>query len=227
MTKKNPIAFLFEHREKILEIIMDNLFNLENAWKQFNAELPKIRRVMNFTEFENYIVYVPLVDKEIRKFKDENERLKFEVQKLKADLSSRTLVDKGVRKFKDGKDLELEVRKLKAELKSKIKIQNLLNSKIDELYYENDSLKNDLEKTKEELKERLQQGWVMAGVQAGEGWSRIPKKIEGWSVEYRKNYFRLYKRINGKLQWVYLGKIWDEIKAREKIEKKLEEIESS
>ena len=93
-----------------------------------------------------------------------------------------------------------------------------INSKLSELYYENDSLKM-------ELNERLQQGWVKAGVNVGTGWSQIPKNFEGWTVQFRDPYFKLYKKIDGKLQSVHLGKYWDETKAREKIRKKIEEIE--
>lgn len=45
-------------------------------------------------------------------------------------------------------------------------------------------------------------------------------KIDGWNVVESGGYFRAFRRLNGKLQGVYIGKVFDEEKARERIRAK-------
>ena len=45
-------------------------------------------------------------------------------------------------------------------------------------------------------------------------------KVDGWNVVESGGYFRAFRRLNGKLQGVYIGKVFDPEKAREKIRKK-------
>ncbi len=46
----------------------------------------------------------------------------------------------------------------------------------------------------------------------------IPKRLDGWGVQFKGGYYRLNKRINGKLKWLHLGRTWDVKTARSKIE---------
>ncbi|CAK0775976.1 hypothetical protein CCP3SC15_530005 [Gammaproteobacteria bacterium] len=46
-----------------------------------------------------------------------------------------------------------------------------------------------------------------------------PKTFEGWTVHTdEKGYTRLHKKVNGKVRGVYIGRHWDENKARERID---------
>lgn len=48
--------------------------------------------------------------------------------------------------------------------------------------------------------------------------SPAPKTFMGWSVQTgRDGYIRLHQRLGGKVRSVYVGKVWDEAKARERI----------
>ncbi len=46
----------------------------------------------------------------------------------------------------------------------------------------------------------------------------IPKRINGWGVQLRGNYYRLFKKINGKVKWIHIGRDWNIETARKKIE---------
>jgi len=48
-------------------------------------------------------------------------------------------------------------------------------------------------------------------------------KVGTWSVQKSGGYYRLFKRIGGKVRGIYLGKSFDPVKAREKIAAKLAE----
>jgi len=45
----------------------------------------------------------------------------------------------------------------------------------------------------------------------------IPKQLDGWGVQLKGNYYRLFKKIRGKVKWIHIGKKWDPDLARKKI----------
>lgn len=51
-----------------------------------------------------------------------------------------------------------------------------------------------------------------------------PHVIDGWSIQFSGGYYRMFRRINGKLHGIYLGKKLDEELAREKIKRKMEDL---
>jgi hypothetical protein len=52
-----------------------------------------------------------------------------------------------------------------------------------------------------------------------QGTVQPPKNFEGWTVQTAQDgYIRLYRRVNGEVTSIYLGKTWDPEKAHAKIE---------
>ncbi len=52
------------------------------------------------------------------------------------------------------------------------------------------------------------------------------KNFEGWTIQKSKQgEFRLFKSINAKMHGIYIGRVWDEDKARVKIQWKLKQLE--
>ncbi|MCP4158253.1 MAG: hypothetical protein GY757_61705 [bacterium] len=45
----------------------------------------------------------------------------------------------------------------------------------------------------------------------------VPKRVDGWGVQLRGQYYRMFKKINGKVKWIHIGKKWNTEIAREKI----------
>jgi len=45
----------------------------------------------------------------------------------------------------------------------------------------------------------------------------VPKHVGGWGVQLKGNYYRLYKKIDGKLKWIHIGRNWNLDLAQEKI----------
>jgi len=45
----------------------------------------------------------------------------------------------------------------------------------------------------------------------------VPKRFRGWGVQMNNGYYRLFKKINGKVRWIYIGKQWNQSAAGEKI----------
>ena len=44
-----------------------------------------------------------------------------------------------------------------------------------------------------------------------------PKRFRGWGVQLNKGYYRLFKKIDGKVRWIYIGKKWNQSIADEKV----------
>jgi hypothetical protein len=47
----------------------------------------------------------------------------------------------------------------------------------------------------------------------------VPKRVDGWGVQLRGNYYRLFKKIDGKLKWIHIGRKWDVDLAKAKIKR--------
>jgi len=47
----------------------------------------------------------------------------------------------------------------------------------------------------------------------------IPTHVEGWGVQLKDPYYRLFKKIDGKVKWIHIGKKWDQKLALDKISK--------
>lgn len=45
----------------------------------------------------------------------------------------------------------------------------------------------------------------------------VPKHVDGWGVQLKGNYYRLFKKINGKLKWIHIGRKWNVDLAKGKI----------
>ena len=45
----------------------------------------------------------------------------------------------------------------------------------------------------------------------------VPKRINGWGIQFKWPYYRLFKKIHGKVRWIYIGKDWIEYLAVKKI----------
>jgi len=44
-----------------------------------------------------------------------------------------------------------------------------------------------------------------------------PKRFKGWGVQLNRGYYRLFKKIGGKVKWIYIGKKWSQTAASKKI----------
>ena len=54
---------------------------------------------------------------------------------------------------------------------------------------------------------------------------KVPKRISGWTVQKAKDgYFRCYRKIRNRVRCIYVGKVFDEAKARDRIIEKEKEL---
>ncbi len=118
----------------------------------------------------------------------------------------------------DGKFAELKEENIK------------LSEELGRVRQEKDGLEKELGRVRQFLNERME-AKVENNEMADKGVSAIqknthnlemetvPKRVNGWGVQLRGQYYRLFKKIKGKVKWIHIGKDWDIGIAREKIER--------
>lgn len=121
-------------------------------------------------------------------------------------------------------DTKKELENVKTDLAEKKRINEKKDLELKKVHEEKARIQKELEKVKQELSERLMQGWINIGVKEGIGLSEIPKNFEGWTVNFQDPYFRLFKKIDGKTKCIYLGRRFDIDKAKKKIKQKYDDM---
>ncbi|ETR66574.1 MAG: hypothetical protein OMM_12626 [Candidatus Magnetoglobus multicellularis str. Araruama] len=56
---------------------------------------------------------------------------------------------------------------------------------------------------------------------------RVIKRINGWGVQFKYPYYRIFKKINGKVKWFYIGKKFSNELSLCKIEKFFKDTENN
>jgi len=79
---------------------------------------------------------------------------------------------------------------------------------------------------KEKGLDKVRQKSVLHSANAQQKPETAPKRFKGWGVQLNRGYFRLFKKINGKVRWIYIGKKWNQDDAEEKI-RRFESINST
>ncbi len=109
-----------------------------------------------------------------------------------------------------------------------------LSEELGKVRQERDELEKELGKVRQSLNERMQ-AKVENNEMKDKGVSvnhanmpnslpnlemeTVPKRVNGWGVQLRGQYYRLFKKIKGRVKWIHIGKDWNEGIAREKIER--------
>jgi len=82
---------------------------------------------------------------------------------------------------------------------------------------QNSELQKELNKVKLKNKELYDRLNKVKGVDKKESTDQEKKNIDGWSIQKSGGYYRLFKKIAGKVHGIYLGKTIDEEIAKNKI----------
>lgn len=108
-------------------------------------------------------------------------------------------------KLKENEQLKEELQKIEMEKKQLIQEKELLSMNMQKLSSESMSLKES-EKNETVKDENATD-------------KKIPQQVGGWGVQLKKPYYRLFKKINGKVKWIHVGRKWDHKLAWDKIQK--------
>jgi uncharacterized membrane protein len=142
-----------------------------------------------------------LLAKELPKIK---EVTKFNT--FKGYIKTLLIVDK---KLKEKEQLKEELQKCEMENKQLIQEKESMAAELKKLASENKPLKES-ETIKKEMVKTKNENVIN---------KKIPQQLEGWGVQLKDPYYRLFKKINGKVKWIHVGRKWDHKLALDKIRK--------
>ncbi len=184
-----------------LEIILP-AYNEHGAKKAYemlvNGALPEMGKIA-YTTFKQYL---PVFMKVFEKFR------------IKINEDSQKIVNFETELEQDRQKIDKLEKELAASQEDRQKIATELEETRTELEQDRQKIDN-LEKQLAEIRDSQK------GSQRDSQKMTIPKKIEAdgkyWSVTLKQGYYRMYKKINGKMKWLYVGKEWNPEIAKAKI----------
>ncbi|MDM8515601.1 hypothetical protein QUF76_05325 [Desulfobacterales bacterium HSG16] len=200
--QSDPFQYMVEHRKIIIEIL-DQSSTLKNAWNMVVERLPAIGEVTKFNTFKGYVRILKVIDGQLSELTSENISIRKELGKVRQE--NEVLKERlGKVRYKSDK-FEEELTKAKKELNGIASKQNataeLNNSAVE--------VSSDHEK----VDTFADQSAALSDHEK----KCVPKRVDGWGVQLRGQYYRMFKKINGKVKWIHIGKKWNNKTAREKI----------
>ena len=121
---------------------------------------------------------------------------------------------KGYARILNVVDQQLAVSKKKLDKvrqeKSRIK------KELDKVRQERDTIQQQLDKVRQKGME-TQIPNCLPNLENTSHFIDMPKHVDGWGVQLKGNYYRLFKKIDGKLKWIHIGRKWTVDLAKGKI----------
>ena len=200
--QSDPFQYMVEHRKIIIEIL-DQSSTLKKAWNMLVENLPEIGEVTKFNTFKGYVRILKAINGQLSELTRYNINLMQELGKVRQE---KEVLKERLGKVRQENDkFEEELKKVKKELNSIASKQNataaLDKSAVDESssYGKMDTFADKTVALPDHEKKC------------------VPKRVDGWGVQFRGQYYRMFKKINGKVKWLHIGKKWNTETAREKI----------
>jgi len=153
------------------------------------------------------------------KIRQENEDLKIWLDKVRQDfeknLDKLSMVNEKLDKVRSEKEsLNFELDKVRQTMKEKKIKSERVNAEFEEelgkVREENKSIIIRLDKVREEKN---------ANFDKKSDKIESLNRIEGWGIQFKGNYYRLFKKLNGKVKWIHIGRKWDPKLAKNKNQK--------
>ncbi len=200
--QSDPFQYMVEHRKIIIEIL-DQSSTLKNAWNMLVENLPEIGEVTKFNTFKGYVRILKAIDGQLSELTRDNISLMQELGKVRQE--KKVLKERLGKVRQENDKFEEKLTKVKKKLNSIAGKQNgtaaLDNSDVEasSSYGKMDTFADKSVALPDHEKKC------------------IPKRVDGWGVQLRGQYYRMFKKINGKVKWLHIGKKWNTETAREKI----------
>jgi len=203
----DAVSFIIQHKDIILPLYAETNSPKKTYETLIADELPALKN-MAYTTFKQYLpVFVKVSDKvvenidrdtedKVKQIQSESDRLTHELGKVREEYES---LEKSFREVsEENQALKIRLGKVREEYES-------LEKLFGEVRDENHALKSRSDKP-------------LPDSEAENGSpDRIDVDGRFWSVQYKEPYFRLVKKINGKLRWLHVGRKWDSEHAKEKV----------
>jgi len=211
---------------------LDKIF-LENS--VVKKELDEVRHELDKISLENSVVKKELDElrHELDKIFLENSVVKKELDKVRHELGKISLKNSVVKKELDKVRQNLcdkinESSQLKIQLDSILKVKYEIHFELTEVIHKMNKIFTEESNVKAELdKVKIKLSRLVKSQDSNRVEDRVIKRINGWGVQFKYPYYRIFKKINGKVKWIYIGKKFSNELALSKIEKFFKDTENN
>jgi hypothetical protein len=190
-----PIDFLIENQARILEVYKNNDGKPKKTWNSLCVSLPELSKTMTYSTFKQYLSVFVALSAGL-KFRRENELSN--VRQKDDDWPQEQST------FKQAlTEMDKEIKSDKSELSK-------LSLKVHRMAMDVFELQSKMKMLETKIEEP----------------GRQSRNIDGWTVRLTaKGYYHLCKSFGGKVKTIYIGKVLDEEKAKQKIADYMSTIE--
>ena len=212
-------------KNKIFELKEKGLSYEKIAEKLNKAKISTISGKGKWHRMSVSRLYIEEVENQVKRVELELETIQNEVKKQKKEkrnLLKEVYLVKQNKEKKDKEELN-KMENLKKEVKQ-VKQDNIeIKEELLKSHNLNIKLENELNKVKQDNKKILSKV-KQSDKQLVEKSAKVKQKeksrkinIDGWSVQKSGGYYRMFKKINGQVNGIYIGKILDKKVAQKKI----------
>jgi chromosome segregation ATPase len=201
-----------EYKNSIMEFKKERLMLIKKIDEMMIVKSSLKQQLTNTVQKEKeYLHEIDKVNQELDKTRQlldkkdvENTNLKNELDKVRHNCNCQEIVDENQNLKKQLSNALKENDKIKMYVKE-------VRQKLDKVSIEKSSMKeNHVKKNRKSSETSKSYSKTITT-------NDVPKRIDGWGVQFNWPYYRLFKRINGKVRWIYIGKDWNEDLAVTKI----------
>ncbi|KPA18422.1 hypothetical protein MHK_001382 [Candidatus Magnetomorum sp. HK-1] len=205
------ISFLInEYNNRIMEFQMERLMLMKNTDEIMIQKSSLKQQLTNAVQKEKeYLREIDKVSKELDKVRHvldkkyvENSNLKKELDKVRHNCQEKVDKNQNLKiqlynALKENDEIKLHA----AEVRQKL---------------EKESIEKSIVK-KNHVKKNIKYSETSKSYNITIATDEVPKRINGWGIQLKWPYYRLFKKIHGKVRWIYIGKDWNEDLAVKKI----------
>ena len=245
--KPDPFRFMVENRKIIIEIIQENesIPKAWEILKEKIPMLTKLIKLNTFKGYVKTLNIIDELKDKNDKIMQENEDLKIWLDKVRQDKEKQKDELDKVRQDKEKQKTELD--KVRQDIEKNLHKLSIVNEELDKVRYKKESLEFELDKVRQIMeKNKIKSERINAKFEEELGKVReenksiiikldkvreeknahlekksnkieSPNRIEGWGIQFKGNYYRLFKKLNGKVKWIHIGRKWDTDLAKRKI----------
>ena len=197
-----------------IDKIMENNENVNKEKENIRKKLEKVRQEKNSIKKE-----LGKVRQELKVVKENHRTIIYENNRLGKRNTGLGKELENVRQEKDSAKRELgKVRQVVKDMeKDQLKTMDentsldIMNEKLGKVRQKSENSEDDdlymasslVNPKQQELTDGLDK------VRQDKTENNLPKRIDGWGGQLRGNYYRLFKKIKGKVKWIHVGREWN------------------
>jgi len=211
-----PFEYMVNKRKIILKEIQKSN-SISKAWEILKEKIPELSELIKLNTFKGYVKTLIVIDK----IMDKNEKIKHEkeeiVKRLSKNMEEKKELEKKLGKARNELEelsiVRQENKKIMKRLGEVRQKRETVNTELDKVRQEKMILENRLDK----VRQNEQQSSILTSPEKNIEGNNVPNRVAGWGVQLKGNYYRLFKKIKGKVKWIHIGKKWDKNLAKKKI----------